>query len=50
MFSEPASGDRLNPRDIVGELLIVRPTEHRTGLITQFSKPGETTSYGSKAS
>lgn len=43
-FSEPSAigGDRLNPRDIVGQLIIVRPMEYKTGIITQFTLPGTT--------
>lgn len=41
-FGEPSGGDRLNPRDIVGQLLIVRPMEYKTGIVTQYTPPGET--------
>lgn len=39
-FEDPAAGgDRLNPRDILGHLLIVHPIEYCTGIITQYSGP-----------
>ncbi|HLL68840.1 MAG TPA: hypothetical protein VK453_24470 [Micromonosporaceae bacterium] len=37
-FTAPAAGDILQPKDIVGHLLIVRPTEHATGISTTFGE------------
>jgi len=40
-FDEPAAGggagDRLQPRDVERQLLIVRPIEYRTGIFTRFN-------------
>lgn len=38
-FSDPASGDRLNPRDILGQLMIILPTEYVEGIATQYKNP-----------
>lgn len=38
-FSDPSTGDRLNPRDIVGQLLVVRPLEYCTGIKTPYPNP-----------
>src|SRR5512145_677745 len=41
-FDEPgAGGDILNPRDIIGNVLIVHPLEYCTGIITKFSRTAE---------
>lgn len=41
-FAAPApEGDKLAPADIEGHLLAVIPTEYRTGIVTQYTKPGE---------
>jgi hypothetical protein len=40
-FSEPDSSGRLNPRDVVGHLLLVWPTDYITDSPTKFSKPGQ---------
>lgn len=34
MFSDPSTGDRCAPADVIGHLLIIKPTEHRTGVLT----------------
>ena len=38
-FSDPsAGGDSLKPADVLGHLLIVRPLEHRFGIVTSFGE------------
>lgn len=37
-FAEPESSGRLNPRDIVGHLLLVWPTDYLPSIQTKFSK------------
>ena len=37
-FSEPQTGGRLNPRDIVGHLLLVWPVDYLTSVVTKFTK------------
>lgn len=34
MFSDPTQGERCSPSEVIGHLLIIKPTEHRTGVPT----------------
>jgi hypothetical protein len=41
-FTPPVEGDRYTPKDNIGHVLIVKPTEKREGVVTENSPEGTT--------